>query len=1280
VAMLTQLEAPKSVTRPSTAKEAPRSTTTAAAAASLQSQNRVAIDIQTGRLIKPKPSVANGDVSFLHDSLGHNLSTSTSHHQRPVQLPKLSRANSRGATTEDIDTLARVRSGPASRADAIAVADGLRADLARLGPDVPAATEAAIWDTAFATLNQQVGVHCEERGAILEKIRLRQLELMQQVQVEKYLVEKELTEWRAAHEEMVDLQKLEANQNSKHAKHTMLFKRAVARQSQDRSQAEIEEEQRRLQEAMAAHSVEMQRANVKEAQLVAELEAARARCETLQEKVDEPMDLQRILAHVPSLSGEDECALSLALLERARQGEAQPTLPHLKKSEQRAVLKGLLDPLPATMRVDLVASTLASSFNPVQLALILREALGASPPDVVADAIGPLFMVTHSDSVSATFLLEAASRRQALVKAFMAKLGQMERTAPELWSAVRPPQSKLKKALEERERKVQHLTSAVQNVKQELEAALQLNESMQQLHASLEARYSRLQATVIAEVEMKQEAPTSEVPSSTDDEPERPSSAPIKSSVAAIKIAVSSNKAHRAQIELEREREARLQQLLEMQAAATRETEAWQQQRAQHTEQLLMAREKIAALETVLRELKADDDAERRRIEKAEAMAAAEAASASAAAARVAALEGDIATARAANAATEHKQKSLEAAVAAAAKEATSTGATDNSGLQVELEMVTAERDALKEKLRQLQGGATPYRISRDTPHYAPQLPQLEMGTLDVSQAATSAQAGIDVTGTQVVAAELTGTKRGAPSESVARQGVAGELVGTRRMAGELAAPAVAPTATLTVPGLQEATGQLDTKEVPATPRQGRWLGSICIESTSRAPMSLTAIYRLVSSLTNLKVLHNATKLPVGQRALDMGEFVGQSALSMHGGRKLAQRYLEQMYAALKQHRKASARLQLFAACTGLFPDDMLPAESQIVVHEALGAAISHLVDDKGHTGVSSARAFYEPFAHATKDVYVPLEAMRLGLRHALAAEPLDSQQSIEQAMETYISATLALSEDACHAASARNVHCKRAHLLGKTGPYVQVDGFLMELAKRHRAECSRRSLRVCELVDVHNGQLMAVNGGETTSHNSLDHFTSLVDKVHPGLPPAAIEKLHGTMRLGVGPLSASELESALVMVGQAQRPSLLGGALDLTDVMEAEAELAEAAQTWQDAMVTAPQGSAIEPVGPQGESPAGAVHPGSDTPPDARPAPPSSPPAGPAAPHRRPRASAARMKAPTMPVTAAHDTTTIQAGGQSFMMFGGQGIEPGVGAPKKAVRTPMRESNHWKG
>jgi len=288
--------------------------------------------------------------------------------------------------------------------------------------------------------------------------------------------------------------------------------------------------------------------------------------------------------------------------------------------------------------------------------------------------------------------------------------------------------------------------------------------------------------------------------------------------------------------------------------------------------------------------------------------------------------------------------------------------------------------------------------------------------------------------------------------------------------------------------------------------------------------------------------------------------------LTMHGGRKLACKYIEAMYAALRTHRHASLRLQLFAAATGLFPKEALPYESQHVVLEVLSLAISFMEEDRVHTKVTTSRAFFEPWAHATKDLYVPFEFLRAALTKACASEPSDMQQQLQSAMESYATSHLLHSVEACAAASAPNTHAKRAHVLGRTGPFIQVDGFLMELAGQHRNACERRSERVSALVGSHQGS------GSTFS---LSQFSALVEKVRPGLPAETVEQLHSScMVLGGGALDASDLEQALFRVGQQLQRTVAMSAPNTKpqyDLAAAEIELAAIAGKWHTMLTVEP-------------------------------------------------------------------------------------------------------------
>jgi len=191
-------------------------------------------------------------------------------------------------------------------------------------------------------------------------------------------------------------------------------------------------------------------------------------------------------------------------------------------------------------------------------------------------------------------------------------------------------------------------------------------------------------------------------------------------------------------------------------------------------------------------------------------------------------------------------------------------------------------------------------------------------------------------------------------------------------------------------------------------------------------------------------------------------------------------------------------------------------------------------------------------------------------------------QQLLESAMNAYASGSRLLgTADGCAAASAPNTHAKRAHVLGRTGPFVQVDGFLHELAAQHNRACASRSERVSALVGSHLNN----SPGEAIS---LSQFATLVDSFRPGLPAETIEELHAScMALGGGALDASDLEQALFRVGQLQRTEQVsGGKRPHHDMAAAESELAEIAGKWH-TMLTAEPSDAANEVAPQSvESP----------------------------------------------------------------------------------------------
>mmetsp|Transcript_1124 Transcript_1124/g.3414 ORF Transcript_1124/g.3414 Transcript_1124/m.3414 type:complete len:318 (-) Transcript_1124:322-1275(-) len=230
--------------------------------------------------------------------------------------------------------------------------------------------------------------------------------------------------------------------------------------------------------------------------------------------------------------------------------------------------------------------------------------------------------------------------------------------------------------------------------------------------------------------------------------------------------------------------------------------------------------------------------------------------------------------------------------------------------------------------------------------------------------------------------------------------------------------------------------------------------------------MSLTFLHRLISTLTFAKLCHNQTKMPNGQAPLPMPEFVAFQTLSMYGVRKMAQTYVEQMCKGLSIHRRELPRLQLFASALGLFVEDLLPDESYSVVLEALGNVLHTLENDRGLTGFTNPRLFWQPYAHQHEDVWLPVSYVRPAIDAALASEPSAStREELRSAMGEFIEAHQQPNAAACaqlSAARSKNKHHRKACILGEKVPcgFVSADTVLLELSIRH-ASAVRPSIKI---------------------------------------------------------------------------------------------------------------------------------------------------------------------------------------------------------------------------
>uniref|UniRef100_A0A7S4M4R4 EF-hand domain-containing protein n=1 Tax=Prymnesium polylepis TaxID=72548 RepID=A0A7S4M4R4_9EUKA len=334
--------------------------------------------------------------------------------------------------------------------------------------------------------------------------------------------------------------------------------------------------------------------------------------------------------------------------------------------------------------------------------------------------------------------------------------------------------------------------------------------------------------------------------------------------------------------------------------------------------------------------------------------------------------------------------------------------------------------------------------------------------------------------------------------------------------------------------------------------------------------MSLTFLHRLISTLTFAKLCHNQTKMPNGQAPLPMPEFVAFQTLSMYGVRKMAQTYVEQMCKGLSIHRRELPRLQLFASALGLFVEDLLPDESYSVVLEALGNVLHTLENDRGLTGFTNPRLFWQPYAHQHEDVWLPVSYVRPAIDAALASEPSAStREELRSAMGEFIEAHQQPNAAACaqlSAARSKNKHHRKACILGEKVPcgFVSADTVLLELSIRHASAVQHRSRKMLRLLarqdEKRNGKMSRVELAVLLQKLGLQVDASHVDELHSRC-----------ITLGDGELFHEDLERVLVRFGQLQRSGELQAAKAKGPGSDAaDGELAELAHAWDAAVMEA--------------------------------------------------------------------------------------------------------------
>merc|ERR1719453_134638 len=236
------------------------------------------------------------------------------------------------------------------------------------------------------------------------------------------------------------------------------------------------------------------------------------------------------------------------------------------------------------------------------------------------------------------------------------------------------------------------------------------------------------------------------------------------------------------------------------------------------------------------------------------------------------------------------------------------------------------------------------------------------------------------------------------------------------------------------VPAMQEPARSPD----PRMPSEGpaRTLGSVSSHRKA-GEMSLTALYRFVATATRTKISQDASKMSSGHAPLEMVEFLRSQLLSMHGSRKKAARFLDQLTHALQKHRSSSPRLELFLRTSSLFSGaDCLPASTHALVLDVLNTAVKMMTHTRQ---IHSPRAFYDPWSKPSKEIFVPASFLSDALHRALEMSAPGVRTDLLSWMRRCLDESGLNTPSACAASAASNEHSRRAVILGEGAPLLRL-------------------------------------------------------------------------------------------------------------------------------------------------------------------------------------------------------------------------------------------------
>lgn len=232
--------------------------------------------------------------------------------------------------------------------------------------------------------------------------------------------------------------------------------------------------------------------------------------------------------------------------------------------------------------------------------------------------------------------------------------------------------------------------------------------------------------------------------------------------------------------------------------------------------------------------------------------------------------------------------------------------------------------------------------------------------------------------------------------------------------------------------------------------------GGVELTTAGVSPMSAHFLYRMASQFAQGKIQADASMLTKGKEPQRLDDFIVEQLTQQYGMRDLAQTYLCEMFKGLSRHRADSTRLRMFAASTGLFPEEAtLEGPQQGVVLEAVESIAQAMDAERALSQCRRDQLFLR--WGDVNELFVPLTYVLRGLDGALQHEHPELRDALLPKLMASAESMMLPDVKACEAyAKARRL---RPCVLGKklAKKFVVLDEVLDELAKAHAAFLSER-------------------------------------------------------------------------------------------------------------------------------------------------------------------------------------------------------------------------------